>query len=145
MWYGEYTHCLDAKDRFVLPAKFREKVRQLENKKFYVTRGLDGCLFIFTYEVWKGLENKLKSVSFTKQQSRSFNRIYFSGAQEVEFDSQGRAVVPQYLKDFASIKKDIVIIGVADRIEVWDKKRWEKFYAENRDKFEETAESLIDE
>jgi len=143
MWYGEYIHSLDSKDRFILPAKFREKIKKLKFKKFYITRGLDGCLFIFPYNVWRKLEDKLKDFSFTKQQSRFFNRIYFSGAQEVEFDSQGRLTIPQYLKEFAYIKKEIVIIGIADRIEIWDKERWSNFYAENRKKFEEIAEGLI--
>ena len=144
MWYGEYIHSLDQKDRFILPAKFREKVKNLETKKLYITRGLDGCLFLFSYEVWKKIEDKFKDVPFTKQQSRFFNRLYFSGAHEIEFDSQGRATIPQYLKEFAGITKEIVIIGVADRIEIWDKKRWEIFYAENKKKFEEVSEGLIE-
>lgn len=143
MWYGEYTHTLDVKDRFILPAKFREKIKQLKIKKFYITRGLDGCLFIFAHEEWVKLEDKLKQLSFTQQQSRAFNRLYFSGAQEVEFDVQGRVTLPGYLKEFASIKKEIVIIGVADRIEIWDKQRWNGFYSENKKKFEEISENLI--
>ena len=144
MWYGEYKRSLDAKDRFVLPAKFRDKLKQLENKKFFVTRGLEGCLFIFAYDEWKRLETKLKEIPFTKQQSRSFNRLYFSGAQEIEFDSQGRAILPEYLKEYADINKEIVIVGIADRIEVWDAKRWENFYAENKKKFEDIAEGHIE-
>ncbi|MCM8773115.1 MAG: division/cell wall cluster transcriptional repressor MraZ [Candidatus Omnitrophica bacterium] len=118
MWYGEYTHSLDVKDRFVLPAKFREKIRERKISNFYITRGLDGCLFIFSEDVWRGLEEKLKSFSITKQQARVFNRIYFSGALEVSPDSQGRITLPLYLKEFAGIKKDIVIIGVSYRIEI---------------------------
>jgi len=144
MWYGEYFHSLDTKDRFILPAKFREKVKNLEVKRFYITRGLDGCLFLFSHDVWKQNEDKLKNVSFTKKQSRFFNRLYFSGASEVEFDSQGRSVVPQYLKDYAGISKDIVIAGIADRIEIWDRKKWESFYEDNKEKFEEVAEDLIE-
>lgn len=144
MWYGEYIHSLDSKDRFILPAKFREKVKKLKVKKFYITRGLDGCLFLFSYEVWKKIEDKLKNISFTKQPSRFFNRIYFSGASEVEFDSQGRTIIPLYLKEFAGITKEIVIIGVSDRMEVWDKRRWEAFYTENKRKFEEVSEGLIE-
>ena len=144
MWYGEYVHTLDEKDRFVLPAKFRDKIKTLEHKNFYVTRGLDGCLFMFNEDVWVKLEDKLKEKSFTRQQSRSFNRIYFSGAREVEIDTQGRVSLPDYLKDFAKIKKEIVIIGVADRIEIWDKETWDKFFSENRVKFEEVAENLFE-
>ena len=144
MWYGEYKHSLDSKDRFILPARFRDKVKQLEIKKFYITRGLDGCLFIFAYEVWKVMEDKLKEVSFTKQQARSFNRMYFSGAIEVEFDSQGRVTLPDYLREFAGIEKDIVILGVSDRIEIWDRRKWEQFYNDQKNKFEDIAEGLIE-
>jgi MraZ protein len=144
MWYGEYTHTLDDKDRFILPAKFREKIKALKQKKFYITRGLDGCLFLFEHQTWVGLEEKLKSLSFAKQQSRSFNRLYFSGAQEIDLDSQGRITVPDYLKEFAQIKREIIIIGVADRIEIWDKESWNKFYQENRKKFEEAAENIFE-
>lgn len=143
MWYGEYTHTLDVKDRFILPAKFREKVKGLETKRFYLTRGLDGCLFFFTAEVWKIFEEKLQSVSFTREQSRNFNRLYFSGAQEIDIDAQGRLVIPSYLKEYAGISKEVVIIGVGDRVEIWDKKRWETFYARNRQRFEEMAEGLF--
>lgn len=144
MWYGEYNHSLDDKDRFILPAKFREKIKSLDKKKFYITRGLDGCLFIFQEDVWSGLEEKLKAISFTKQQSRFFNRLYFSGAHESEVDSQGRMILPQHLKEFAQIQRDIVIIGVGDRIEIWDKKLWEKFYGDNKKRFEEVAENLFE-
>jgi MraZ protein len=143
MWYGTYTHTLDVKDRFILPAKFREKIKELGSRKFYLTRGLDGCLFLFAYEVWRDLEEKLKSLSFTKQQSRFFNRLYFSGASEVEIDSQGRVTLPHYLKEYGGISKDIVIIGVADRIEIWDRKKWEEFDEDNRERFEEMAEGLF--
>jgi len=144
MWYGQYPHSLDTKDRFVLPAKFREKIAQLKNKTFYLTRGLDGCLFIFSYDVWKRLEAKLESLSFTKQQARFFNRMYFSGALQVQCDSQGRILIPQYLKEFAAINKDILIVGVSDRIEIWAVQRWKKFYEGNIAKFEEAAESLFE-
>ena len=144
MWYGEYFHTLDEKDRFILPAKFREKIKTFTDKTFYITRGLDGCLFLFHQQVWHSLEEKLKSLSFTKQQSRFFNRMYFSGAKEVEIDSQGRVGVPAYLKGFAKIKREIVIIGVSDRIEVWDKSSWNKFYKQNEQKFEDVAENLFE-
>jgi MraZ protein len=144
MWYGEYLHTLDEKDRFVLPAKFRDKVKTFKTKKFFITRGLDGCLFLFSESVWQKLEEKLRSLSFTKQQSRFFNRLYFSGASEIDIDSQGRVTVPAYLKDFAQIKRDIVIIGIADRIEIWDKDRWNNFYQDNKTHFEQMAENLFE-
>ncbi|MCP4653151.1 MAG: division/cell wall cluster transcriptional repressor MraZ [Candidatus Omnitrophica bacterium] len=143
MWYGEYNHTLDEKDRFILPAKFREKIKSFKRKKFYVTRGLEGCLFMFHQDVWRTLEEKLKTLSFTKQQSRSFNRLYFSGACEITVDSQGRVAIPEYLKTYADMYRDVVIIGVADRIEVWSKKRWSTFFTENSKKFEDVAEDLF--
>ena len=144
MWYGEYTHTLDDKDRFILPAKFREKIKTLERKKFFITRGLDGCLFLIPQEAWEKLEDKLKSLPFTKQQSRTFNRLYFSGALEIDIDTQGRVILPEYLKEFAQIKREMVIIGVADRIEIWGKERWNKFYQESKKRFEEMAENLFE-
>ncbi len=143
MWYGEYHHTLDEKDRFILPAKFREKIKTLSNKKLYLTRGLDGCLFLYSYNVWKKLEEKLNSLTFTKQEVRFFNRLYFSGAVEVSIDSQGRVSIPSYLKEFAGIKKEIVILGVGERIEIWAKDKWEDFYVNNRKRFEEIAEKLF--
>jgi len=144
MWYGEYTHTLDEKDRFILPAKFREKIKTLEKKLFYMTRGLEGCLFLFDQGVWERLEEKLKSISFTKHEGRFFNRMYFGSAQEIEIDTQGRMMIPGYLKEYAQIKKEITIIGVADRIEIWDKGCWGSFYQNNKQRFEEVAENLFE-
>ncbi len=143
MWYGEYTHTLDSKDRFVFPAKFRDKIKGLK-KKFYITRGLDGCLLLLLEDAWKKLEEKLKSLSFAKQKARFFNRLYFSGAAEIDIDAQGRMTIPDYLKEFAQIKREIVIIGIADKIEIWDKTHWSEFYKENKEKFEEIAEDLFE-
>lgn len=144
MFYGEYQHSIDRKGRLILPAKFREIAKQQFIEKFYVTRGLDICLFMFSEEEWRSQENKFKSIPFTKQQSRTFNRIYFSGAAEVVFDSQGRILLPAYLKEFAQIKKDVVIVGVSNRVEIWGKQKWEEFYSNSRQSFEEIAEKLMD-
>lgn len=144
MWYGEYNHTLDTKDRFILPSKFRDKLKNLKNKQLCITRGLDGCLSLYSHDEWQQLEEKLSSLSFTKQQSRSFNRLLFSGATEVEADSQGRITVPEYLKDFAKIKREIVIIGVGNRVEIWDKEKWASFYQDNKKRFEEMAENLFE-
>jgi len=144
MFYGEYLHSIDRKGRIILPAKFREAAKAHFIEKFYVTRGLDKCLFMFPEEEWRTQESKLKAIPFTKQQSRTFNRIYFSGAVEIIFDSQGRILLPQYLKDFAEIKKDVVVVGVSNRIEIWAKNKWEEFYGTSRQSFEEIAEKLMD-
>ncbi len=144
MFYGEYSHSIDRKGRLILPAKFREVAKGNFIEKFFVTRGLDKCLFMFAEEEWKTQEQKFKSVSFTKQESRIFNRLYFSGAVEVLPDRQGRILLAQYLKDFAEIKKDIVIVGVSNRIEIWAKEKWQEFYGSWRQSFEEIAEKLIE-
>jgi MraZ protein len=144
MFYGEFEHSIDRKGRLILPAKFREVAKNQFVEKFFVTRGLDKCLFMFSEEEWRSQENKFKTMSFTKQQSRTFNRLLFSGAVDVNPDKQGRILLPQYLKDFADIKKDVMIVGVSNRIEIWAKNLWFDFYANSRQSFEEIAEKLMD-
>ena len=144
MFYGEYFHTIDRKGRLILPAKFREVAKANFVEKFYVTRGLDKCLFMFSEEEWKAQEARFKALGFIKQEARKFNRLYFSGATEVVADRQGRFLVPQYLKDFASIKRDVIIAGISNRIEIWDRQKWEEFYKSSRDSFEEISENLIE-
>lgn len=144
MFYGEYLHSIDRKGRLILPAKFREVAKGNFIEKFFVTRGLDKCLFMFSEEEWRAQEQKFKTISFTKQESRVFNRIYFSGAVEVQPDRQGRILLAQYLKDFAEIKKDVIIVGISNRIEIWAKEKWQEFYGTWRQSFEEIAEKLMD-
>ena len=144
MFYGEFYHQIDRKGRLVLPSKIREAAKNNFIDKFFITRGLDKCLFMFSEDEWKTQENKFKSMSFTKSESRRFNRVYFSGAAEIVPDKQGRILIPQYLKDFAGIKKDIIVAGVSNRIEIWSKDKWEEFYQASRDDFENIAEKLID-
>jgi len=144
MFYGEFEHSIDRKGRLILPAKFRETAKNQFVEKFFVTRGLDKCLFMFSEEEWRSQENKFKTMSFTKQQSRIFNRLLFSGAVEVGPDKQGRVLLPQYLKDFADIKRDVIIVGVSNRIEIWARDKWHEFYSSSRQSFEEIAEKLMD-
>lgn len=144
MFYGEYLHSIDRKGRLILPAKFREAAKTYFIEKFFVTRGLDNCLFMFSEEEWKAQESKFKAIPFTKAESRKFNRLYFSGAAEINFDTQGRILLPLYLKDFAQIKKDVVVVGVSNRIEIWAKDKWVEFYENSRQSFEEIAEKLMD-
>lgn len=144
MFYGEYQHTIDRKGRLILPSRFREVAKSNFIEKFFVNRGLDKCLFMFSEEEWKNQENKFKNLSFTKQQARTFNRLYFSQAAEVNADRQGRILIPQFLKEFADIKRDVVIIGVSNRIEVWSKANWQDFYNKSSSTFESIAESLLD-
>jgi MraZ protein len=144
MFYGEYLHTLDRKGRIILPSKFRDAAKANFVEKFYLTRGLDKCLFMFAEEEWKLQEQKFRTMSFTKQESRKFNRIYFSGAVEIIPDKQGRILVPQYLKDFAGIKREVIIIGVSNRIEIWSRDSWGEFYNSSKESFEDIAEKLIE-
>ena len=144
MFYGEYEHSLDKKGRLILPSKFREAAKANFIEKFYVTRGLDSCLFIFSEDEWKAQEAKFKSLPFTKSQSRKFNRLFFAGAQEVVVDKQGRMLIPQFLKDFAGIKRDVMIVGVSNRIEIWSQDKWRDFYSTNQPVFEDIAEQLME-
>ncbi len=145
MFYGEYEHSLDKKGRLILPSKFREAAKTNYIEKFFMTRGLDNCLFMIPEDEWKTQEAKFRSIPFTKSQSRKFNRLYFSGAQEVVFDKQGRVLIPKYLKEFAGIKRDIMIIGVSNRIEIWDSEKWKEFYNSEKGSFEKIAEDLLTE
>lgn len=144
MFYGEYKHTIDRKDRLIIPAKFRQLIKENYIEKLYVTRGLDKCLFVFTEDEWKLQEQKFKSMPFTKKDSRKFNRLYFSGACEVSFDKQGRILLPQYLKDYAQIKKNVVITGVSNRFEIWDETTWKEYYKNTQSSFEDIAEGLIE-
>ena len=145
MFYGEYEHSLDTKGRVIIPAKFREIFKENYVEKFFITRGLDQCLFVFTEEAWKVQEKKFRELPFTRTEARKFNRLYFSGACEVICDKQGRVLIPDYLKTYGEIKEDVVIIGVSDRIEIWSKEKWKEFFEGNKGNFEDLAEKLITE
>lgn len=142
MFYGEYEHTLDKKGRIIIPSKFREALKDHYVEKFFVTRGLDKCLFVFSEDEWKLQEQKFKNISFTRPESRRFNRMFFSGACEVLCDKQGRILLPAYLKTYAAIKRDVAIIGVSNRFEIWDLDTWRGFYSSSIDTFEDVAEKL---
>ena len=145
MFYGEHDHTIDRKGRLIIPSRFREAMKDHYVEKFVVTRGLDKCLFLFPEDEWRNQENRFRTLSFTKQESRRFNRFYFSGAAELTCDKQGRVLIPQYLKDFAGIRRDVVLVGVSNRIEIWDKEGWKKFYEQFKETYEEIAEKLLPE
>ena len=144
MFYGEFFHSIDRKGRLILPSKFREAAKGNFVEKFFVTRGLDTCLFMFSEEEWRSQETKFKAMSFTRHESRVFNRLYFSGAVDVVPDRQGRILLAQFQKDYAQIKKDVVIVGVSNRIEIWAAEKWKEFYGTWKQSFEEIAEKLVD-
>ncbi|MCI1943704.1 division/cell wall cluster transcriptional repressor MraZ [Clostridium luticellarii] len=137
MFLGEYEHALDGKKRIIIPSKFREEL----GAKFILTKGLDGCLYAFPLNEWHVLEEKLKGLPFTNKNARAFVRFFFSGANEMEPDKQGRIVMPQPLLEYARINKDIVSIGVSSRVEIWSKEGWQKYNNSNID-FDSIAEQL---
>ncbi|OGW80699.1 MAG: cell division/cell wall cluster transcriptional repressor MraZ [Omnitrophica bacterium RIFCSPHIGHO2_02_FULL_51_18] len=143
MFYGEHEHSIDRKGRLIIPSKFREVFKENYVERFFVTRGLDMCLFVFTEDEWKKQESKFKSLPFTSSETRNFNRLYFSGACEVTCDKQGRILVPEYLKEYAQIKRDVVIVGVSNRMEIWSKEAWAAFYKNTKDSFEKIAENMF--
>ena len=143
MFYGEYTHSIDRKGRLILPSKIREVCKENGVDRFFVTRGLDKCIFMFSSEEWRIQEQKFKGMPFTKQESRSFNRMFFSGAIDVVPDKQGRFIIPQFLKDYANIKRETIVIGVSNRIEIWDKTSWSEFHKNSSNSYEQIAENLL--
>ena len=123
MLIGEYTHVIDDKNRLSLPAKFRSEM----GKKIVLTPGLDQCLFVFTQKEWQKIQQKLSSSSLLQADNRSFNRFMFAGAVEVEVDSIGRVLVPDFLRDRANLKNKVVLIGVSSRVEIWNEKTWGEY------------------
>jgi MraZ protein len=115
MFLGEYQHSLDPKGRVTIPAKFRDEL----GDRFVATKGLDNCIFLYPEGEWKIIEEKIKVLPFTRADVRSFARFFFSGASELEVDKQGRILLPANLRDYASIERDAIIIGVGSRIEIW--------------------------
>jgi MraZ protein len=124
----------------IVPAKFREVLGEM----FMITKGLDSCLFVYPQTEWKILENKLKNLPFTNKDARAFARFFFSGAGECETDKQGRILISGNLREYAGIIKEVVIIGVGSRIEIWAKEIWEKYSEETEKSYEELAEKMME-
>ncbi len=117
---GEYNHTVDAKGRLIVPAKFREAL----GETFVVTKGLDGCLYVYSDEEWENIENKFRELPLTAQDARKFTRFFFAGAADCEVDKQGRILLPAVLREYAGIGKEAVLAGVLNRVEIWSKERW---------------------
>lgn len=141
MFMGEYHHNIDEKGRLIMPAKFRNDLKD----KFIITRGLEKCLYVYSLEDWDKLVNKLNTLPFTKKDARIFIRSFFSGAAQIEVDRQGRINITSPLIDHAGLTKECVIIGANDRIEIWSKDEWDKFLDVNSEKLEDIAENLFTE
>ena len=136
MFMGEYSHNIDAKGRMIVPSKFREQL----GDEFVVTKGLDGCLFVYPNEEWQNIEEKFRNVPLTSKDARKFSRFFFAGATTCEVDKQGRILLPAVLREFAGIEKDAVLVGVGSRIEIWSKDAWTA--ANTYDDMEEIAENM---
>lgn len=138
MLIGEYEHSLDVKGRMILPAKIREDM----GDKFIVTKGLDGCLFGFSQNEWTNFEEKLKTLPLTNKNARDFVRFFLSGATECEIDKQGRFLIAGNLREYASLEKDAIIIGVGTRIEIWNREKWKSYNSDENISADEIAENM---
>lgn len=138
MFIGEYHHALDDKGRIQIPVKFRAEI----GKGAVVTRGLDSCLFVYPKAAWNELADKLAKLPISKANTRAFSRLMLAGAMELEMDKQGRAMVPEYLRQFAGLKKMVVVAGLATRLELWDKNAWEKYRSGTERQSGDIAEAL---
>lgn len=127
MLLGEYSHTLDEKSRVIVPAKYREDL----GDTFVLTKGIDGCLNVYSLEQWKNFELKLAALPLSDENSRKFVRYFTSGATMCEMDKQGRIVIPSNLKEFANLKKDVIFTGVSTRAEIWDVDMWKKYIGQD--------------
>ena len=138
MLIGEYKHTIDPKKRLSMPAKFRKEL----GKGAVITRGLDNCLFVFPSAYWQQLAERLGNMPLVQQDSRAFARLLLSGAMEVDFDSLGRILIPEYLKSYASLEKTVVVAGLYNRLEIWNENRWENYKTNLEKNSDSIAEKL---
>jgi MraZ protein len=143
MWIGEFSHSLDEKNRCVLPSKFRQLVKDKKVDRFFITRGFEGCIAMYEESEWTKLVEKLSALNTARPEVRNVHRLIFGSAAEVVPDAQGRFVIPDPLREYAGIGKDIVTLGVSNRIEIWSKDHWNKQYEQNRENLEKMAENLV--
>lgn len=138
MFIGEFQHTMDKKGRINIPSKFRETL----GESFYVTKGLDSCLFVFSEREWTRFEEKLKELPLASRDARIFTRMFFAGAAECQFDKQGRIIIPPVLREHGKLEKEVVIIGVSTRIEIWSKTHWEAYNAVDNVDYDDIAEKM---
>jgi len=137
MFVGQYTHNIDSKGRLAVPAKFRAEL-----KKAVVTKGLDNCLFLYPQKEWNELAGKLAALPISKSNTRAFARLMLAGAMDVEVDSQGRIVLPDYLRSFAKLSKKVIVAGLYNRLEIWDEASWNKYKDQTEKNSTDIAEAL---
>lgn len=140
MFIGEYEHSIDAKGRIIIPSKFRENL----GESFIITKGLDNCLFAFPKCEWENFELKLKKLPLTSKDARAFVRFFFSGALDCEIDKQGRILISSSLRTHAKLIKDIKVIGVSDRVEIWSKEQWDLYNEDSNLSYENIAEKMAE-
>jgi len=140
MFIGEYNYKIDDKKRVAIPIKFRKSL----GKKAVITRGLDNCLFLYSQKEWQKLAVKLSTLPLSKADARGFARVMLAGAMEVNFDNLGRILIPDYLKKYASLKKEVVIVGLYNRIEIWSKEKWQEYKQKTEKEVGDIAERLND-
>jgi MraZ protein len=138
MFIGEYQHSIDLKKRLAVPSKLRSELKN----KIVVTRGLDKCLFIYPLKVWDELAGKLGTLPVGESGTRSFIRLMLAGAVDAEIDKQGRILIPDFLKDYAGLKKNVIIAGIYNRLEVWDEMKWKEYKKSAEKNTDEIAEQL---
>ncbi|MCL2383462.1 MAG: division/cell wall cluster transcriptional repressor MraZ [Oscillospiraceae bacterium] len=138
MLIGEYEHSMDSKGRLIMPAKLKEDI----GEKFVITKGLDGCLFIYSQSEWKNFEDKLRTFPLTNKDARALMRFFLAGAMECEIDKQGRFLITSSLREFAELDKEVVIIGVLTKVEIWSKEKWLKYSADENQTADEIAEKM---
>lgn len=138
MFIGEYAHSIDEKGRLAIPVKFREELLH----GAVVTRGLDNCLFVYTATEWQKLADKLAALPIAKANTRAFARLMLAGAMDCEVDKQGRVILPEYLRDYATLTKKVVIAGLFNRLEIWDEATWNKYKKATENDSSEIAEAL---
>jgi len=138
MLLGEFAHNLDAKGRMAIPAKFRTKL----TSGAIITRGLDHCLFVFDCKEWEILAQKLIALPLAQANSRAFTRLMLAGATDVELDKQGRILIPDYLREYAGLKKQTIVAGLYNRIEIWDSEAWKIYKNKTESQSDEIAEKL---
>ncbi len=135
---GEYAHSIDAKGRLIMPAKLKEDI----GEKFVITKGLDGCLFVYSQKEWKNFEEKLRAFPLTNKDARALMRFFLAGAMECEIDKQGRFLITSNLREFAGLEKEVIIVGVLNKIEIWSKDKWTAYTEKENLEADEIAEKM---